>query len=601
MCGIIGYAGVEPAAPILLDGLERLEYRGYDSAGVAFSDGLRVRAAGRLSALREKLSAMDLHATTGIGHTRWATHGAPTEANAHPHCSANGLYTVVHNGIIENHEVLRTQMTGQGVKFHSQTDTEVIAQLLEFHDAGDPLKTLRAVLPMLQGSYALAILYSPWPDKIVCAKLRSPLLACMGEIGALLASDTAALLPHARSLYRFEDSEMAVLSRDGILFYNASGERITKTPAEEARHVVSANKSGYEHFMRKEMAEQPEAMRLTLESLLRHGGICLGAGEAALYNPSAIDRVLFLGCGSAWHIGLAGRLVTEELTGLPCSAELASEFRSARVTINQNTLVVVISQSGETADTLMALRLAREAGARTLGIINVEGSSIALESGSVIFTKASLEVAVATTKAYSAQLAAVYAVAARLAQLRGSISVEGLRSILHVLAELPEQAQAVLHSSEAEALAWAQEIHTREHAYFLGRNIDYAAALEGSLKLKEISYIHAEAYAAGELKHGTISLIEPGTPVIAVCARPEVTPKTRSNMEEVRARGARVYCVTNDASITAHRRILIPETHPLLGTSLAVLPLQLLAYHCARLRGCDIDKPRSLAKSVTVE
>ena len=601
MCGIIGCAGLEPAAPILLDGLERLEYRGYDSAGVAFSDGVRVRAAGRLSALREKLSSIDLHTTAGIGHTRWATHGAPTEANAHPHRSANGLYTVVHNGIIENHEILRTQMVGKGVKFQSQTDTEVIAQLLGFYDTGDPLETLRQVLPMLQGSYALGILYAPWPGRIVCAKLRSPLLACMGETGALLASDAAALLPHARSLYRFEDGEMAVLSREEILFYNASGERIAKTPAEEARHVAAADKGGYEHFMRKEIAEQPEALRLTLEPLLRRGEIHLGAGEAALHDPSAIDRVLFLGCGSAWHAGLAGRLVTEELTGLPCAAELASEFRSARVTVNQNTLAVVVSQSGETADTLMALRLAREAGARTLGIINVEGSSIALESGSVIFTKAGLEVAVATTKAYSAQLAAVYAVAARLAQLRGSINEGGLRSFLHALAELPEQAGTVLRSTEAEALAWAQEIYAREHAYFLGRNIDHTAALEGSLKLKEISYIHAEAYAAGELKHGTISLIEPGTPVIAVCARPEVTPKTRSNMEEVRARGARVYCVTNNASIAADRHILIPGTHPLLGTSLAVLPLQLFAYHCARLRGCDIDKPRSLAKSVTVE
>ncbi|MCL1952333.1 MAG: isomerizing glutamine--fructose-6-phosphate transaminase, partial [Oscillospiraceae bacterium] len=342
-------------------------------------------------------------------------------------------------------------------------------------------------------------------------------------------------------------------------------------------------------------------LRLTLEPLLRGGEIHLGEGEAALHDPMAIDRVLFLGCGSAWHVGTAGRLVTEELTGLPCAAELASEFRGGRVTVNENTLVIVISQSGETADTLMALRLAREAGARTLGIINVEGSSIALESGSVIYTKAGLEVAVATTKAYSAQLAAVYAVAARLAQLRGSISADALRGYLHALALLPEQAEAVLRDTEAEALAWAEEVHEKEHVYFLGRHTDYAAALEGSLKLKEISYIHAEGYPAGELKHGTISLVEPGTPVVAICARPEVTPKTQSNMEEVRARGARLYCVTNDPAVTAHRRILIPKTHPLLGTSLAVLPLQLFAYHCARLRGCDIDKPRSLAKSVTVE
>jgi len=606
MCGIIGYAGVEPAAPILLGGLERLEYRGYDSAGLAFSDGLRIRAAGRLENLRKAIAENSEAAGMcrrhcGIGHTRWATHGPPTEQNAHPHRSSNGLYTVVHNGIIENHDALRAGLLAHGVDFHSQTDTEVIAQLLEFHDTGKPLATLLAVLPMLRGSYALAVLYTGAPGCIYCARVRSPLLACMGGTGAFLASDAAALLPHSRSLYRFEDGELAMLSREGIVFYNGSGENIAKTAVEVAHHIVSADKGGYDHFMRKEIAEQPEAMRLTLEPLLRHGELHLGEGEAALHDPSAIGRVLFLGCGSAWHVGLAGRLVMEELTGIPSTAELASEFRGARVTVNQNTLVVVISQSGETADTLMALRLAREAGAHTLGIINVEGSSIALESASALLTRAGLEVAVATTKAYSAQLAAVYAVAARLAQLRGSVSEGGLRAFLHALADLPEQAETVLHASEAEALAWAREIHAREHVYFLGRNTDYAAALEGSLKLKEISYIHAEAYAAGELKHGTISLIEPGTPVVAVCARPEVTPKTQSNMEEVRARDARVYCVTNDPSVSAHRRILIPGTHPLLGTSLAVLPLQLLAYHCARLRGCDIDKPRSLAKSVTVE
>ena len=624
MCGIIGYAGVEPAAPILLEGLERLEYRGYDSAGVALSGKniLRIRAAGRLDNLHKVITEHSeatwglesdregsflpgrlsgLHRRCGIGHTRWATHGPPTEQNAHPHQSASSLYTIAHNGIIENHEALRSELQAHGVAFQTQTDTEVIAQLLERHDTGDPIETLLAVLPLLRGSYALAILYAPWPDKIVCAKLRSPLLACMGPTGALLASDAAALLPHSRSMVRMEDGELAVLSPKEIAFYDASGAQITKTPVEISRHVAAADKSGYEHFMRKEMAEQPEALRLTLGPLLRCGEIHLGAGEAALRESNSIDRVLFLGCGSAWHAGLAGCLVMEELTGLPCAAELASEFRSARVTVNQSTLVIVVSQSGETADTLMALRLARQAGARALGIINVEGSSIALESDSVLFTKAGLEVAVATTKAYSAQLAVIYAVAARLAQLRGSIGGDSLRAFLHALSQLPAQAEAVLLSSEKEALAWAEEIFSKEHAYFLGRNIDYAAALEGSLKLKEISYIHAEGFAAGELKHGTISLIEPGTPVIAVCARPEVIPKTRGNIEEVHARGARVYCVTNDPSITTDRRMLIPATHPLLGTSLAVLPLQLFAYHCARLRACDIDKPRSLAKSVTVE
>jgi glucosamine--fructose-6-phosphate aminotransferase (isomerizing) len=607
MCGIIGYAGVEPAAPILLEGLARLEYRGYDSAGIYVGD-TRIRAEGRLENLKKAVAEAghseqrnDLTATQGIGHTRWATHGAPTKRNAHPHQSNRGKYTLVHNGIIENYVLLRDELHAHGVACQTDTDTEVIAQLLEYYDTGDALETLRLVLPKLDGSYALAVIYADTPDTIYAAKLKSPLLACRSESGTLLASDAAALLAHSREHYRFGDGELAVLMREEILFFDSTGQKIAKQPALVSRHVAVADKSGYAHFMRKEMAEQPETVRCTLEPLLRHGEICLGEAEAVLHDAQRIDRVLFLGCGSAWHVGMAGRVAFEELTGIPASAELASEFRSQRVTINENTLVIVISQSGETADTLMALRQANEAGARTLGIINVEGSSIAQESGSVLYTKAGLEVAVATTKAYSTQLAAVYAVAARLAQLRESLAEPELHAFLHALAALPEQMETVLESSEADMLQWAEEVHRREHAYFLGRNIDYAAALEGSLKLKEISYIHAEAYAAGELKHGTISLIEEGTPVISVLLRGSVIAKTQSNNEEVRARGAAVYCVTNDESITAQRRILLPQCHQLLSASLAVLPLQLFAYHCARLRGCDIDKPRSLAKSVTVE
>ncbi|MDR0531590.1 MAG: glutamine--fructose-6-phosphate transaminase (isomerizing) [Oscillospiraceae bacterium] len=602
MCGIIGYAGVEPAAPVLLNALERLEYRGYDSAGLAIvgAQGIeRLRAQGRLRNLRGKAESGAPEGVVGIGHTRWATHGAPTEQNAHPHVGAKGLYTIVHNGIIENYAALRDDLRAQGIACATDTDTEVIAQLLDLYDAGSPLETLRKVLPLLAGSYALAILYRGEPDSVYAARLRSPLLACLCPSGALLASDAAALLPHSREIYRMADGELARLRRAEIQFFDASLNAVEKQPVAIDRHVTAADKEGWAHFMRKEMAEQPETVRLTLEPLLKRGGVDLG--EADLKNPGEIDRVLFLGCGSAWHVGVAGRLVIEELTGIPASAELASEFRSAPITVNRNTLVIVISQSGETADTLMALRRANEAGARTLGIINVVGSSIAQESGSVLYTKAGLEVAVATTKAYSTQLAAVYAVAARLAQLRGSVSEGALQEFLHALAALPDQMEETLQSSESPALAWAQAVHKQEHAYYLGRQLDYAAALEGSLKLKEISYIHAEAYAAGELKHGTISLIEPGTPVICACCREDVLAKALSNMEEVRARGADVFAVTSDPQLRAAHVLRIPKTHPLLGVSLAVLPLQLFAYHCARLRGCDIDKPRSLAKSVTVE
>ncbi|MDR2647597.1 MAG: glutamine--fructose-6-phosphate transaminase (isomerizing) [Oscillospiraceae bacterium] len=608
MCGIIGYAGLEEAAPILLDGLERLEYRGYDSAGVAiFTKGgslLRVRAAGRLTNLHarvlEQLKAgADLHGEVGIGHTRWATHGEPTEENAHPHRSANGKYMVVHNGIIENHAALRKRLQEDGVVFASQTDTEVIAQLLESNDTGDALETMRRTLPQLEGSYAAAILYNQTPDTIYCVRRQSPLLIAMNETGVFLASDSAALLPHSRQIYRLEDGETAMLKAAQTRFYDGAGTEIAKTAIEIARHVTTADRGGYQHFMRKEIDEQPLAVHRTIAPLLHQGTVDLGEAEAVLRNFEDINRVLFLGCGSAYHVGMAGRVVVEEMTGIPAGAELASEFRGFAASIDPRTLVIIVSQSGETADTLMALRLANERGARTLSIVNVEGSSIASESGSVIYTKAGLEVAVATTKAYSTQLAVVYAVAARLAALRGCEQYR-LRPFIHALHTLPERLDETLQSTQASAIAWAEEIHEREHAYFIGRNLDYVGAMEGALKLKEISYLHAEAYAAGELKHGTISLIEQGTPVVAVCLRRETAAKTASNVEEVFARGARVFCIAAKPEAKA-QTIVIHPTHPLLVTSLAVIPAQLLAYHTAFLRKCDIDKPRSLAKSVTVE
>ncbi|MDR1927199.1 MAG: glutamine--fructose-6-phosphate transaminase (isomerizing) [Oscillospiraceae bacterium] len=610
MCGIIGYAGTEEACPILLDGLERLEYRGYDSTGLALftKDGglLRLRAAGRLSALRRCVTqrleqGADLHGNAGLGHTRWATHGAPTKENAHPHRSQEGKYTVVHNGIIENYAKLRGELEAAGIRFASQTDTEVIAHLLEQLDTGNPLETLRRALPRLEGSYALGVLYHAQPGTLYCARRQSPLLAASCVRGVLLASDAAAILPFTRTMFRLEDGEMAQLHANGaIFFFDAQGRALQKAATEIARHTTAADKGGYVHFMRKEIAEQPECLARTLAPLLSGGEIHLGESEAALENPGGIRRVLFLGCGSAHHAGITGRMLVEELSGIPASAELASEFRSAATAVDRHTLAVIISQSGETADSLQALRLAKEKGARTLSVINVEGSSIAAESGSVLYTRAGLEVAVATTKAYSAQLAALCALAARLGALRGQDPAR-LRDFVRSLAALPELAREVLADTEATAHAWAQELQSVQHAYFLGRNLDYATAMESALKLKEISYIHAEAYAAGELKHGTLSLIEPGTPVVALCCRPEVIPKTLGNAQEALARGAKLFCVTNRQNPLPERCLTLPPCHPLLVASLAVLPMQLLAYHCADLRGCDVDKPRSLAKSVTVE
>ncbi|MDR1733636.1 MAG: glutamine--fructose-6-phosphate transaminase (isomerizing) [Oscillospiraceae bacterium] len=607
MCGIMGYTGVEEAAPVLMDGLEALEYRGYDSAGLAVcTEGgsiIHIRAAGRIMNLADKLiqaahEEVPVTGSCGIAHTRWATHGAPTEENAHPHRSATGLYTIVHNGIIENYEALRDSLEAEGIEFESETDTEVIAQLLEKHDTGDVLETLRTVLPLLEGSYALGILYYNAPGKIYCARKSSPLLIAKTKDGAYLASDAAALLKYSREILRLEDGEVAELEGGKVSVYAADGTPVRKVPIAVASHISAADKSGYTHFMRKEIDEQPEAVRRTLASF---PGQFTPQTQQLLKD---VRRVVFLGCGSAYYAGLVGRYLVEEGAGIPASAELASEFKALNPAIDDRTLLIVISQSGETADTLSALRFAKQKRARTLGIVNVEGSTIAQECDAVIYTKAGLEVAVATTKAYATQLSIIYCLAAALQGdyilIRKGVPVGGIvkQSDIH---RLPDLIGEVLRRSAQPMFEWARAIHRAEHCYFLGRNIDYAAALEGSLKLKEISYIHAEAYPAGELKHGTISLVEEGTPIISVCCRPEVTPKTRSNMEECAARGAALYCITNDNSITVKNKLLLPRCNPLLAVSLSTIPLQLLAYHCAEMRGCAIDKPRNLAKSVTVE
>ena len=615
MCGIVGYIGNSKAAPLLLEGLEALEYRGYDSAGAALADSdlafTLVRRAGRVAQLREPLEALDSAATAGIAHTRWATHGAPTERNAHPHLSADGRWAVVHNGIIENADALRAGLTALGVPFASETDTEVIPLLLESfeleNDGAAPLASLLGVLPLLEGSWALGILCAGAPETLLCACQSSPLLVGKGERGVYLASDYAAFGEDLRGVYRMADGEIGVLTRDGAAFYGADGRGIDKEAEPFSRRAQGRDKGGYEHFMRKEIDEQPMAIRSTLAGLA--GGTYADGSErlapASILGcgliPDSPRKIWLIACGSAYHACVTGKYVIEALARIPCEAAVASEFRYQSPLIGQGDLAVLVSQSGETADTLAALREANSRGAFTLGIVNVPGSAIARECSAVLPTLAGAEIAVATTKAYSAQLAALYALALHFA--RGTADGKALAAFSGALRRLPEAVESALGTEEA-AIAIAERIYEAEHAYFIGRNLDYASAMEGSLKLKEISYLHSEAYPAGELKHGTISLIEPGTPVVALACCERLLPKTAANIREVAARGARVFALCAEGGgghFDAEALITLKETHPLLMPSVEVIPLQLLSYHVARLRGCDIDKPKNLAKSVTVE
>ena len=608
MCGIIGYAGGQPAAPVLLDGLERLEYRGYDSAGIAvFENGTVrvVKARGRLSALREKISnETPLTGTVGIGHTRWATHGAPSDINAHPHQSGSGLFTVVHNGIIENYARLREDLISEGYAFVSETDTEVIAHLLEKNYKGNPIETMAQALTILEGSYSIGVLCAEFPDKLFCTRHSSPLLAGIGEGSCLIASDIAAMLQYTNNIYRLEEGELAELCRDSIEFYNSKGNKIRKEKVRVDLSPDAVEKGGYEHFMLKEIMEQPEALRNTLRQYLGDDRkITLGDVRFPAGELKKIDRIFIVACGSAYHAGIVGKYVIEELARIPVEVDIASEFRYRRPILGKNSLVVIISQSGETADTLAALREAKAGGAVILSIVNVPGSSIARESSLVLPTCAGVEIAVATTKAYSSQLAVLYVIAAYLAQELKTVGAQELRDFVSALAALPETVSYALEtSSQAEGLA--KYYSKQEHAYYIGRNLDYASAMEASLKLKEISYVHSEAYAAGELKHGTISLIEDKTLVIALCCCERLLPKTAANIKEVKARGAQVLCVApqgNIMELEADRVVKVPRTHPLLMPSVEVVPMQLFSYYVARSRKCDIDKPRNLAKSVTVE
>lgn len=607
MCGIVGYVGTKQAVPILINGLSALEYRGYDSAGICVpeKDSLRViKAKGPLSQLIEKLEQQpNLTATTGIGHTRWATHGAPSEHNAHPHISKDGLYTIVHNGIIENYISLKEALLGDGYRFQSETDTEVIAQLLHKNHTGDPITTIWKTVSLLQGSYALGILCKTEPNTLYAIRKESPLVLGKCQHGAFLASDIPAILPHTGTVFFLENEELAILKPDGIRIETPAGKTVNKEPFKVDWSVDEAQKAGYEHFMQKEMAEQAEAVKKTIHSYLENDEIRLGFPLSKEFF-NRFHRLRIVACGSAYHAGVLGKYMLEAYTKLPVEVEIASEFRYRSLQIDAHTLLIAVSQSGETADTLAALRKAKEKGAFCVGVVNVVGSTLAREADQVLYTLAGPEISVATTKAYSAQLAVFYLLTLGIARAQGTLTKEEYRHLLNELKKLPSAiANMMKHLSfqkeSAKLLAQAK------HIFFIGRGYDYGVCLEGALKLKEISYLPADAYAAGELKHGPISLIEEGTPVIVLATDEELFSKTLSNLREVKARGARILLITNQAhipeEIPADRVFLLPSFSPVLMPSLGVLPLQQIAYQVAKCRGAEIDRPRNLAKSVTVE
>ena len=609
MCGIVGYVGREQAAPILLDGLSRLEYRGYDSAGVAVYHDGQVRVAkskGRLQVLSDMIQGgRAIPGTIGIGHTRWATHGAPSDTNSHPHVSHSGKIAVVHNGIIENYAQLKSFLQAKGVPFVSETDSEVVAQLVEYFYEGDLLAAVGRVLHRIEGAYALGILCCDQPDQLIAVRKDSPLILGLGEESSFLASDVTAILRHTRDVIYMEDGEVAVLTAQGIQCYNSLLQPITKEVARVDWEVDAAEKGGYEHFMAKEIMEQPEALRRTIFPRIQDGEVYLEDFALTDEEIRDLQKLYIVACGSSYHVGMVGKYHLERLLRKPVEVALASEFRYMEPIVDEHTLVVVISQSGETLDTMAALREAKRLGAKVLAIVNVVGSSIARESDVVLYTWAGPEIAVATTKAYSTQLAVLNLLGLYFARRLGTIETEEYRDILGQMLLLPAQMEEVL-AQKSQIQYLASQYFNHESIFFMGRNVDYALGLEGSLKLKEISYIHSEAYAAGELKHGTISLIEDGTLVVAVGTYGALFDKALSNVVEVKSRGADVLALTTASHAqrmeeVANGMMLIPDTHPMLLPSLGVVPLQLFAYYVALHRGCDIDKPRNLAKSVTVE
>ncbi|MBQ6888796.1 MAG: glutamine--fructose-6-phosphate transaminase (isomerizing) [Lachnospiraceae bacterium] len=608
MCGIVGYIGKKQAAPIILDGLAKLEYRGYDSAGMAIYDGEKInikKSVGRLNVLENLTHGGEtMPGVLGIGHTRWATHGAPSDENSHPHFNKDETIAVVHNGIIENYLPLKKKMMDKGYEFRSETDTEVLAHLLDYYYKGNPLEAITKVLHRVEGSYALGIMFAEHPDEIFAVRKDSPLIVGQNDDGCFIASDVPAVLKYTRTVTYVENQEIVRLRDDHMHFYTVDEEEIQKTPVTIDWDANAAEKGGYEHFMLKEMYEQPKTVNDTISPRIKENDIVIEELNMSDEDILAVKKIHIVACGSAYHTGVTAKYVIEGLARIPVEVDVASEFRYRNPILEEGALVVVISQSGETADTLAALRESQARGFKVLGIVNVVGSSIAREADNVMYTWAGPEIAVATTKAYSAQLVALYLLAMKFGKVRGKISDAEFKEMLNDLKCLPDQIELLLGNKE-RIQRFANRYVGAKDVFFIGRGIDYAISMEGSLKLKEISYIHSEAYAAGELKHGTISLIEEGTLVAAVSTQPALFQKTISNMVEVKARGAFVLAVTCEGNKEIEKAadyvIYIPETNPYFANSLAIIPLQLFGYYVAVGKGCDVDKPRNLAKSVTVE
>ncbi len=612
MCGIVGFSGSHQAAPILLDGLEKLEYRGYDSAGIAVRDGDKditvVKAKGRLQVLKEKTDFGNaIKGFNGIGHTRWATHGEPSEINAHPHVSDDGNVTAVHNGIIENYQELKEKLLRHGYSFYSQTDTEVVTKLIDYYykkyNMG-PVDAIAKTMVRVRGSYALAIMFKDYPGEIWVARKDSPMIIGISDGESYVASDVPAILKYTRNVYYIGDLEMARLSQGSVTFFNLDGDEIQKKPSEITWDAESAEKGGFEHFMMKEIHEQPKAIADTINSVVKDGVIDLSEVGLTDEDIKSISQIYIVACGSAYHTGVASQYVIEDLARIPVRVELASEFRYRKPLLDKNGLVIVVSQSGETADSKAALNLAKEMGIKTLGIVNVVGSFIAREADSCFYTLAGPEIAVATTKAYSCQLIAGYLLAIQFAKVRGTIDDDYYSKLIEELKTIPQKIERIL--DEKERLQWfASKYANAKDVFFIGRGIDYAVSMEGSLKLKEISYIHSEAYAAGELKHGTISLIEDGTLVIGILTQSDLYEKTVSNMVECKSRGAYLCGLTfygkYEIEDSCNFVTYVPKVDEHFAASLAVIPLQLIGYYVSVARGLDVDKPRNLAKSVTVE
>ena len=612
MCGIVGYVGSQQAAPILLDGLSKLEYRGYDSAGLAVRNGIEetevIKAKGRLKVLAEKTNnGTAVPGTCGIGHTRWATHGEPSENNAHPHMSDDGNVVAVHNGIIENYQELKNKLLRKGYTFYSETDTEVAVKLIDYYYKkyeGTPVDAINHSLVRIRGSYALAVMFKDYPEEIYVARKDSPMILGVGDGESFIASDVPAILKYTRNVYYIGNLEMAKISKDGIIFYNLDGEEIQKEMKTIEWDAEAAEKAGFEHFMMKEIHEQPRAVKDTLNSVLKEGKFDLtdiGLSEEDIRRSS---QIYIVACGSAYHVGMVAQYVIEDLVRIPVRVELASEFRYRKPILDPNGLVIIISQSGETADSLAALRETKAQGIRTLGIVNVVGSSIAREADKVFYTLAGPEISVATTKAYSTQLMASYILAIQFAKVKNTITEEQYENYIAELQAIPEKIEKIIEDKERIQWFAAKQANAKD-AFFVGRGIDYAICMEGSLKMKEISYVHSEAYAAGELKHGTISLIEDGTLVIGVLTQLDLYEKTISNMVECKSRGAYLMGLTTYGNYsiedTADFVVYIPKTDEHFEASLAVIPLQLMGYYVSVAKGLDVDKPRNLAKSVTVE